>query len=594
MRCVANAASLCLVLLFLLAPLASLAQSGSGPDVITLPAHGTVTNLKPRALYRPDPEGTLTPQHLLSSDEGFQPYDPAWEADAPPLWVKLKLKKPVNYNGDYVLLIKRRFFERLMVYAPTAGGGYRLISSGANDYQPTKMFGHWYVYTFTPSTGKETELLVHVKVVQHSLNVFSPEIQDSLAYQSHRSESLWAFGLYFGAMLALIFYNFILYLNLRTPGHRLYVSAMICVILLMALNAGLLQEYLPLFVQERWPMPLLTMHCLVAAASARFFQVFVNSKAYIPRGHKVVTALVGLNLLLAALTLVWPIAYSTQLGLVIQPVGTLSLLALMILSVLAGIRGSTSGYVFFAAWVAFSVGGILWSLLSFDVIARVPAAEYSLYIGSVLEAMILALGLSYRVGQLRTQRNVAMREQQKAARLANIDPLTGAYNRRFVENYLDGLLISEDKRAFQGSLIMLDLDNFKPINDQYGHPTGDAVLQEVVHRCEESLRSEDVLARLGGDEFAIVLPDQSGEDARAVAERIRQRIAAESITVGMQPIPISISVGGVTDFQPGATAYSAFKHADLALYEAKRAGRNKVVLVAGGQEPAPERIAKPV
>ena len=280
--------------------------------------------------------------------------------------------------------------------------------------------------------------------------------------------------------------------------------------------------------------------------------------------------------------------YAPHLAVFAQPIGSITLAILLFGSLYAGIRGSSSGYIFFAAWCAFGIGAVIWTLLSFDAITRTPATEYSLYIGSVMEAMILALGLSYRVGQLRSQRNRAIREQQKAARLANVDPLTGAYNRRFIENYLDGLLNSDDKRAFQGSLIMLDMDKFKPINDEFGHAAGDAVLNEMAGRCLETLRAEDVLARLGGDEFAIVLPDQSGNEARTVAERICTLIAEKPAAFGMQLIPMSVSVGVVTKFEPGATAYSAFKHADQALYQAKRAGRNRVIVFTGGSEPPPK------
>lgn len=559
--------------------------------VLDLSPHTTQGKIEERALIRPDPAGELNPERLLSSDEGFQPFDPTLNDEAPPLWLKVKLKEPSGFNGDHVLLVKRRFFQRLIVYLPTADGGHQRISSGVDEYQPTSMFGHWYVFPFNLGQSDSGELLVNIKVIQGSLSVVDMAIEDAQTFQEHRSASLWAYGLYFGAMLALIFYNLILYLNLRTPGHRLYVTAMTCVIVLMGLNAGLLQDHLPVFLQMRWPLPLLTMHCLVAAATARFFQIFVNSRFFVPTLHLVVKWIIYLNLVLGGVTLISPLTYAVPLALTIQPLGTLSMLVLIFSSLRAGIKGSRSGYVFFAAWIAFSLGAILWSLLSFDMIRRVPAAEYSLYIGSIMEAMILALGLSYRVGQLRTQRNRALREQQKAARLANVDSLTSAYNRRFIENYLDGLLDSEDRRAFQGSLIMIDIDNFKPINDDFGHAAGDAALQELTRRCMTVLRTEDVLARLGGDEFAIVLPDQSGDQARTVAEKIRRAICDEPVVFGMQPIQMSVSIGIVTSFEPGATSYSAFKHADKALYEAKRAGRNRVVLATGGAEPPPVRKA---
>ena len=577
---------LCLALLLL--PLTSLAQSGAGPEVITLPAHGTVANLKPRALYRPDPEGTLSPDQLLSSDEGFQPYDPKWEDSAPPMWIKLKVKSEPASNGKYTLLVKRRFFQLLDIYLPSTGPRLHEVHSGVFNYEPPQTFGRYFVNNFQLAPSSQGVILIHLQTIQGSTGPLELNIQDELSFRAHQASSMWAYGLYFGAMLALIFYNFILYLNLRTPGHRLYVVTMACVIALMGFSAGLLQPYLPEALRAAGPIPNIFVAALVPASTSRFFQVFVNSKQYIPRLHNVITIFILVLLVSATVTCLVPLSFAPNIGLVVQVIGFLTLLLLVLSSILAAVRGSSSGYIFLAAWCAFAVGTFLWSLLSFDVIRQLPAAEYSLYIGSVLEAMILALGLTYRVGQLRTQRNIAIREQQKAARLANVDPLTGAYNRRFIENYLNGLLDSEDKRAFQGSLIMLDMDNFKPINDEFGHAAGDIVLQEMASRCLDTLRSEDVLARLGGDEFAIVLPDQSGNDAVAAAERIRHRISDRPAVCGMQLIPISVSVGVITSFAPGATAYSALKHADQALYEAKRMGRNQVIVYTGGEEPAPK------
>lgn len=568
--------------------------ASSATDTVTLPLSGTITDLRYEALYRPDPSGEIPVADLLASDREFRPHNPAWEEQAPAMWIKLRVERPIKQQGAYRLLVKSRYFSRLDVYLPTPDGGYRRVSSGTTNYEPTNKLGHNYVYRFEPPRDAAGQILFYTDTSQRGLRAFDFLIQDEETFAERRSTSYWAYGLYFGAMIALIFYNLILYLNLRSPGHRLYVIAMTCVIALMGMNAGLLQNVLPEPLQSHALTLHLMFNSLTAAATARFFQVFVNSRQYIPILHRLVTLTVAANLLVAAASLLVPMTQIQQLAFIGQPIGSLTMGILLVASLVAGLRGSGSGYVFLAAWCAFGVGAVIYTLLGFDVIARTPAAEYSLYIGSVMEAMILALGLSYRVGQLRTQRNRAVREQYRAARLANIDSLTGAYNRRFIENYLDGLLGSDERRAFQGSLIMIDMDNFKPVNDDFGHAAGDAVLKEMANRCMEVLREGDVLARLGGDEFAIVLPGESGHQARTIAERIRRAITDEPATFGMQPIPMSVSVGVLTDFEPGVTAYSAFKNADRALYQAKRAGRNRVVVFTGGAEETSSRAkAKP-
>lgn len=569
----------------LFGPRSSYAAEEKG--VIALPETGYLADLKKQARYLPDPEGEYTAEELFDGIAAFQPYDPAWESSAPPMWIRLSLEAPPDSAKRYYLTIKRRFFQELDVYIDTGSGSVQEYHSGIEDYRPTHAFAQSFFYPFSPDQSGQVEILIHFRVVQARLGPLTLAIQDEVAFESERSTGLWAYGLYFGAMLALIFYNFVLYLNLRTPGHRWYVGAMVSVLIFMGLDSGLLQGKLPMLIRTWEPLLYVLAAALMPAATARFFQVFVGASFYTPFFHKFISWLVATLSLVALAAVVAPLAAALFLAIIVQLVTSLIWITLSVASLVAAVRGSRAGWIFFAAWSAFVLGVIFRALLSADLIQRVPAAEYSLYIGSIMEAMILALGLSYRVGRLRTQRNRAMREQQRAARLANIDPLTGAYNRRFIENYLDGLLDSGDRRAFHGSLIMLDMDNFKPVNDQYGHAAGDTVLQEMARRCLGILRAEDVLARLGGDEFAVVLPDQSGEQARSVAEKIRAEIAGKPVNFGMQPIDMSVSIGIVTRFESGATAYSAFKHADQALYQAKRAGRNRVVLFTGGSEAMP-------
>jgi diguanylate cyclase (GGDEF)-like protein len=125
---------------------------------------------------------------------------------------------------------------------------------------------------------------------------------------------------------------------------------------------------------------------------------------------------------------------------------------------------------------------------------------------------------------------------------------------------------------------MLDVDDFKSVNDSYGHAVGDQVLRGLAERCHSALRSIDVLGRYGGEEFAIMLPNTERHSGAAVlAERIRRHVDEEPFKTDAGPIHVTVSVGvaSVDDFSEGLGAL--LKRADLALYEAKQAGRNRVV-----------------
>jgi two-component system cell cycle response regulator len=200
----------------------------------------------------------------------------------------------------------------------------------------------------------------------------------------------------------------------------------------------------------------------------------------------------------------------------------------------------------------------------------------------MLEAMILALGLSYRVGQLREQRIRAENEQHRAMTLANQDALTGAYNRRFFENYLKAMIEETRGQDVEGALLLIDIDFFKQINDTHGHEAGDMMLRSLTRRCLRELRDGDVLCRLGGDEFAVVLRSLSGSAAVEVARRIHRSVSDRPVHYDGMQIDLSISVGVLQNLEPRMTRSEALRQADQALYRAKEQGRNRVSAETSG------------
>ncbi|HET9956344.1 MAG TPA: diguanylate cyclase [Polyangiaceae bacterium] len=171
--------------------------------------------------------------------------------------------------------------------------------------------------------------------------------------------------------------------------------------------------------------------------------------------------------------------------------------------------------------------------------------------------------------------------------LAITDPLTGLFNRRRFADVLKREYAVTRRYQNTLSCLLLDLDHFKRINDHYGHDAGDRVLKELAQKVAENLREVDVPARYGGEEFAVLLPHTRKEDARIVAERLRRAIESIQLTFDGKPerVTVSIGVAGNTDVASGK-AEDLVKAADVALYEAKRLGRNRVVVYdAGSAEP---------
>jgi diguanylate cyclase (GGDEF)-like protein len=171
------------------------------------------------------------------------------------------------------------------------------------------------------------------------------------------------------------------------------------------------------------------------------------------------------------------------------------------------------------------------------------------------------------------------RHFERARNLANVDGLTGIYNRRYFEQRI--LEELERSLRYNGSmaLLMIDIDHFKKLNDEFGHLLGDEVLRQVSNIFEEHLRKLDVVCRYGGEEFAILVPETPGNRAMGVAEKLRKII--EGWNFPGVPRPVTISVG-VAEFPTnGRTRDELMKAADDALYLAKQKGRNRVVAAQG-------------
>ena len=176
--------------------------------------------------------------------------------------------------------------------------------------------------------------------------------------------------------------------------------------------------------------------------------------------------------------------------------------------------------------------------------------------------------------QLRTSLRTSME-------MAITDPLTGLYNRRYLESHLSHLITHAVNRGKLLSVLTLDVDFFKAVNDTHGHDAGDRVLQELAARLRAAVRSSDLACRTGGEEFVVVLAEADLPTAETVGERVRRMVAAKPFLAAPGcSLTITISLGAASLAGLDDTAEDLLKRADLALYRAKREGRNRVSLSA--------------
>lgn len=231
-----------------------------------------------------------------------------------------------------------------------------------------------------------------------------------------------------------------------------------------------------------------------------------------------------------------------------------------------------------SATAILGMGATMWWMQALDPLRFPPMTEavtFGYLAGALMSTALLSGEMSKLRARLKNQKQELSEALATIRVLATIDELTSLVNRR----HMNGVLEAEERRqgfAENTCIALLDIDFFKQVNDRHGHATGDAVLRCFSAAARASLRANDVLARWGGEEFLLLLPDAGPEDARAVLERMAERVQAMTVP-GLAGDRISFSAG-LAARRAGEPSAEVISRADGALYRAKQTGRNRIVL----------------
>lgn len=240
----------------------------------------------------------------------------------------------------------------------------------------------------------------------------------------------------------------------------------------------------------------------------------------------------------------------------------------------------------FIAWLCFKRASALRNIghatLGTAAVVLIANAVSNLYAVLVWQDFALAGGLStislattYTLIGIGFLSSILINEHKELALLSRTDPLTEIFNRRGLEASMQRLLSRSGKDSQRFSVITLDLDHFKNVNDTYGHEAGDLVLKSVARLISKDRRQNDICSRTGGEEFVIVLPDTQKNEASKIAESLREKLEAMPINVGADTIKVTASFG-VACHENTFNLEAVLKGADTALYQAKQSGRNRV------------------
>ena len=508
-------------------------------------------------------------------------------------WIRFSLHNLSEETRDILIELSNPYLDYIDVYTITSKSeiaGHVTLGDQFPAITRPILHANFLAPINLPSKSQQL-ILIRVKTV--STARIPIQVWDEQHYVGANYKRTLIQSLLYGALVAIAIYHLMLFFSIKEKAYLYYgasVLGMLCIVFsLDGIPTAILWSN-SIRVGDYFIMLGI---CGTIACTALFSRVVLDLYEF-PMLNRIMQILFVIALALWVGTFVAPYHIVLKLGLFMALVHAVVLIGVYSIRVVHGYSPAkyAASAVIFAA-----IGIIITVLTSVGKIPSHPLGANAAGIGTVLSVLFYSLALSNRMNIDRALREEAQRnliedldqkvrersdELQKAngelLQASITDGLTGLMNRR----YFDEVFLSEYRRAFRQkqpiSVLMLDIDFFKRLNDNYGHQFGDLCLQEVAKRIQQSLnRPPDICARYGGEEFIIVLPNTPLEGAVRVAEMINKKIGATPVCDDENSVLVTISIGvSVCVPEQASNNEGLMKQADMYLYKAKENGRNQV------------------
>jgi len=491
-----------------------------------------------------------------------------------PAWIHFSVDNPTVAPLQKRLSIEIAWLDQVEVYVRYRGRTVERYRAGDTlPFAQRPVDSRYFVFdhTFEPGTSDVFIRLETPDPMVAPIYLLSPETSRLRQMQQELS-----YGIVYGFLLALMAYNAILFASLRSSRYLLYA---LYLVMFVAMNIAYTGHGFAWFwpdstTWQQWSNPVLMF--LYGVSGLLFAIRFLDLQVYFPRVRKAVIGFcVIFGILLAAAILLDSQKYAL---LDAFSFAFLFSIIMLLLGIITARTGQKPAQYFLLAALSAMVGALLTTLSVWGFIPHNSWTFRAVEIGMQLDATLLALALAY---QLR----VGQEERLRAERLAQMDPLTGLNNRRAFYDKTRALWSHAIRHGHPTSVMLLDIDLFKQVNDAYGHAHGDDVLKATADILRQSIRLGDILARWGGEEFIVFLPETDRDEATMLAERLRTTIAGMRVPyeAGVSAVTASFGIAQRTPSQLTLDALIAC--ADDCLYESKQQGRNRVTTCPS--EPAP-------
>jgi len=485
-------------------------------------------------------------------------------------WIKAHIKNNTSTNREQILELNYPSLDAIDIYELNERkldikkklGDLRPFSKSTFMPNPN--------YAFSLSPFEEKVFFIQI-MSTGSLNI-GISIQDINTYNFSSSSQIKWLSFYFGAVLMMLMYNFLIYLMTKNKSFLYYVlfhlSYLVFALGLSGVSFQLFWPENPNLNQYVIPMAM----SLTGTFSLLFSIHFLELKLINRMLYKFLYALAAISFIISLVPLIHSYSLGTILGSLIS---FIIAIILFILSLYLGVfKKNINALFYFFAWSFFCIGVVIAHLSNIGIIPSTMLTNYSSQIGSFFEVLLLSIGLAYYYSRLKNEHTELTITNDQLRLLSNTDMLTKSYNRRYFYEIVTKELKIKEAQKRNIALLMIDLDHFKKINDAYGHDIGDKVLISFVQTCNQIMRKNDIFARIGGEEFVLYLPDTDDITAIEIAEKIKSNIEENEITFA-EDLALTVSIGiSRNTFKLS----KLLKQADKALYKAKETGRNKCVL----------------
>lgn len=513
-------------------------------------------------------ELSLTEAQAYRAEGRFEPSKnstPSFGIGGRPVWLYLRVNNAQSTPLARQLLVGMSWIDQVDIYLlPSHGEPVHWRAGdglpGQQRAEPDRGFS--FSYDFPPGTSELYVRAATLDVMALPLYLLTPEhaLADSIRVQ-------YVSGFFYGYLLALFIYNLLLFAGLRQRRYLDYSVYLACFILLTAAHTGLGLAWL-------WPDALhlqsyviFLFMILFFYSGLRFAEHFLQLSKYAPRLARSITWLCRLCLTSFLLAVI----FRQQMAVTVITYGfaLFYIVAMIAYGLITVQHRKVAGRYYLLAVLCGALGITITVLAMLGILPVSSLTYHASELGVMIEATLLALALVYQMRQ-------DQRARKQAENLARIDPLTGLLNRRAFLEQGEALWSNARRNQRPLTVIMLDLDFFKQINDRLGHAAGDTALVKTAHLLTQACRRSDLAARWGGEEFILLLPEASLEQAVSMAERLREQIAELSLPSGNQRLPLHASFG-VVAYTQQVSLEALIAEADHWLYAAKQGGRNQVM-----------------